>query len=186
MAERVMFVPECHVDTALAHVLLADRRNFVNHVHGVPNVAKALQKQAESNRGPRFVVGIVDNDKKLWDVKALRPFSLLRQEYTGPTCRYRIYQHSAQASHFLIILDPVCDTWIFEAAAAAGLHLADFNLPATLDGFIAVVKDEDAENNPDLRSLLRAIKREQPPAYRELAEFVAEIMDTGSKLWREP
>ena len=116
-------------------------------------------------------------------MKALKPFSHLFAARTGPDCRYSIYQHSALTSHFLIVLDPACDTWIFEAAGAAGLNLPDFGLPPTLAGFIDVVKDEDAEENPRLRSLLQAIKQAQPPAYRELAQFVADVMDPNSKLW---
>ena len=62
--------------------------------------------------------------------------------------------------------------------------LASFDLPTTLPGFIDIVKDEDAEDNPRLIKLLRAIKQAQPAAYRELAEFVADVMDRNSKLWR--
>lgn len=179
-----MFVPECHVDTALTRVLLADRLTFINHKHGIPKVARVLQDQAEASRGPRFVVGMVDKDKKFADVKYLRHFSRVVQAHSGPNCRYHIYQNPAHETHYLIVMDPACDTWIFEAAHAAGLIISNFGLPATLAGFIDVVKDEDAEDNPQLIALLRAIKQAQPAAYRELAEFIADVMDTNSKLWQ--
>ena len=190
MREKVEFVPECHVDTALAKVLLADRLTFINHQKSISKVARVLQAQAASDRGPRFVVGMVDKDKKFDDIKYLRPFAASRPvaARTGPNypdCRYCIYQHPAHPGHYLIVLDPACDTWIFEAAQAAGLDLANFELPTTLPGFIDVVKDEDAEDNPQLIKLLRAIKQAQPPAYRELASFVADVMDENSKLWQQ-
>ena len=186
MREKVEFVPECHVDTALAKVLLADRLTFINHQKSISKVARVLQAQAASDRGPRFVVGMVDKDKKFDDIKYLRPFAASRPvaARTGPDCRYCIYQHPAHPGHYLIVLDPACDTWIFEAAHAAGLNLSHFDLPTTLPEFVDVVKDEDAENNPHLIRLLRAIKQAQPAAYRELAEFVADIMDQNSRRWR--
>ena len=186
MREKVEFVPECHVDTALAKVLLADRLTFINHQKSISKVARVLQAQAAWDRGPRFVVGMVDKDKKSDDTHYLRPFAASRPvaARTGPDCRYCIYQHPAHAGHYLIVLEPACDTWVFEAAHAAGLNLANFELPTTLAGFIDVVKDEDAEDNPQLTKLLRAIRQAQPPAYRELAGFVAEVMDENSKLWR--
>ncbi|HEX8657933.1 MAG TPA: hypothetical protein VF690_10380 [Hymenobacter sp.] len=185
MPESVLFVPECHVDTALTRTLLADRLTFINHQHGISKVANVLRQQAESGRA-RFVVGMVDKDKKFDAIAYLRPFanSLPMAARSGPDCRYRIYQHPVHESHYLIVLEPACDTWIFEAAQAARLDLASFGLPAALSAFIDVVKDEDAEDNLQLIALLRAIKQAQPTAYRELAEFVANIMDQNSKLWR--
>ena len=184
MPENVMFLPECHVDTALPRTLLSQRLTFINHKHGIPKVASELEAQAKASRGPRFVVGMVDKDKRIADVKYLREFSTLVQARPGPDCRYAIYQHPAHPTHYLMVMEPACDTWIFEAAHAAGLALPDFGLPATLAGFIDVVKDEDAEDNPRLKSLLAAIKQAQPAAYRELATFVASIMDTQGKLWK--
>ena len=184
MPENVLFVPECHVDTALARVLLAGRLTFIDHKHGIPNVGKALQSHADGGRGPRFVVGMVDRDKKFGDVKSLRRFTDNYQARTGPDCRYCIYQDPAQPSQYLVVLEPACDTWLFEAAQAAGLALADFGLPATLPDFIDAVKDDEAEHDPRLEKLLQAIKKAQPGGYRELAAFVAEVMDTEGQLWR--
>ena len=181
-----MFVPECHVDTALAYALLAGRRSFFNHQHGISKVANLLRDQAAEARGPRFIVGMVDKDKRLADVKYLRQFSREVAARPAPDCRYGIYQHEQHLTHYLLVLEPACDTWIFEAAQAAGLNMASFKLPTTLAGFIDVVKDENAEDNPRLSKLLRAIKQAQPAAYRELAGFVAEVMDEDSKLRRQP
>ena len=46
------------------------------------------------------------------------------------------------------------------------------------------MNDEDIENKPQLIRLLQAIKQAQPAAYRELAEFVADVIDQNSKLWQ--
>ncbi len=187
MPENVMFVPECHVDTALTRTLLADRLTFINHQHGISKVANVLRQQAESD-GVRFVVGMVDKDKKFADVKYLRPFAHSQPIAASPghDCRYSIYRHPDYANQYLIVMEPACDTWIFEASQAARLDLAQYGLPTTLSAFIDVMKDEDVEDNPSLIRLLRAIKQAQPAAYRGLAEFVAIIMDQNSNLWRQP
>ena len=185
MPENVLFVPECHVDTALTRYLLADRLTFINHQHGISKVANVLRQQAESGKA-RFVVGMVDKDKKFADVKYLRPFagSSPIAARPGPDCRYSIHQHPERLTHYLIVMEPACDTWIFETAHAAGLELAHFGFPVTLPEFIEVMKDEDIEDKPQLIRLLRTIKQAQPAAYRELAEFVADVMDQNSKLWQ--
>jgi hypothetical protein len=190
MPENVLFVPECHVDTALARTLLAGRLTFINHQHGIPNVGKALEDLAKKSRGPRFVVGMVDKDKKFADVKSLRRFTQVvqarrpeAQDLAQLTCCYCIYQDPAQPTQYLVVLEPACDTWLWEAAGAAGLALADFGLPTTLPGFIEAVKDDEAEHDPRLARLLQAIRRAQPGGYRELAAFVAQVMDTQGTLW---
>lgn len=185
MPENVLFVPECHVDTALTRSLLADRLTFINHQHGISKVANVLRHQAEAG-SVRFVVGMVDKDKKFADVKYLQPFASSRPvaARADSDCRYCIYQHPAHPTHYLIVMNPACDTWIFETAQAAGLDLAGFGLPTTIKDFIEVMKDEGAEDNPNLVRLLWNIKQAQPPAYRELAQFVADIMDQNSKLWQ--
>lgn len=181
MPENVLFVPECHVDTALTQVLLADRLTFINHQKGIPKVARVLEDQAKANRGPRFVVGMVDKDKKFADVKYLRRFTREVHARPGPDCRFRIYQHPQQPTHYLIVMEPACDTWIFEAAQAAQLDLAGFGLPVTLLGFIDFVKEEGVEDSPQLRGLLQAIRQARPAAYQELAAFVADIMGPTGK-----
>lgn len=40
--------------------------------------------------------------------------------------------------------------------------LGNFDLPTTLPGFIDIVKDEDAEDNPRLIKLLQVSRRSQP------------------------
>lgn len=184
MPENVLFVPECHVDTALTRTLLAGRDSFLNHQHGITKVANLLRAHAETGRGPRFVVGMVDKDKKFADVHYLRQFSHPFAVHESADCRYCIYQHPEQTSHFLIVLDPACDTWIFEAAQAAGLDIAAFGLPPLLPNFIDFMKEEGVEDSREVSRLLQAIKQVQPPAYRELAQFVADVMDVNSKLWQ--
>lgn len=173
------------ISTALTRTLLANRLTFINHQHGISKVANVLRQQAEKGKA-RFVVGMVDKDKKFDAVSYLRPFASTPPvaARSGPDCRYAIHQHPAHPNHYLIVMEPACDTWIFEAAHAAGLALARFHLPTTLPAFIDVMKDEDAEDNPHLIRLLQAIKQAQPAAYRELAEFVADVMDQNGRLWR--
>ena len=97
MPESVLFVPECHVDTALTRTLLAERLTFINHQHGIYKVANVLRLQAESGKA-RFVVGMANRDKKFADVKYLQPFANTTPVAArpGPNCRYAIHRHPAQ------------------------------------------------------------------------------------------
>ena len=105
------------------------------------------------------MVGLVDKDKRIADVTYLRQFSRVHAARSGPDCRYRIYQHEHHLTHYLIVLDPACDTWLFEAAHAAGLPLAAIGLPPTLPAFIDFMKQEGLEDSPAVGRLLYAIKQ---------------------------
>ena len=151
----------------------------MNLIIGEPNVGKSNLLEAMTLLG-----GITYEQTEKFMGSFIRYEEPPVAARSGPDCRYAIHQHPAHAHHFLIVLEPACDTWIFEAAHAAGLDPTDFKLPAILPAFIEVMKGEDAEDNPHLIRLLHAIKQAQPAAYRELAVFVADVMDQNSKLWR--
>lgn len=185
MPDKIMLVPECHVDTALARVLLADHLTLINHQQGITKVAKSLQLQAGSGRSPRVVVGVVDEDKRFATNHYLLNFNQVVADRSEPTfreCCYRIYRHSTHRSHYLIVLAPACDRWVFEAAQSAALDLTNFGLPTTLSGFLGVTKKETARTSMPLRNLLYAIRRARPAAYQELAAFVLGLMDSDAKL----
>ncbi len=175
MRELPMFVPECWVDTALMRTLLQDRLLY-NHQHGISKVGGTMERQAATDTG-RVVVGMVDRDKKFEENTYLRAF--------GPPARVRpeaathhVLTHPAQPTQRLIVLNPACDAWVFEAARAAGLDLAAYGLPDTLPAFVAFCKHEGVTDIPALRALLEDIRRAYPPVYQHLAEAVAAMVDT--------
>ena len=184
MAESVLFVPECNVDTALALSLVSYRHTFVSHRQGIGQVARVLEAQRQASRDGRRIVGLVDDDKKFKQAPALAEFTTIVRGGTAqdgqPHC---IRQHPQQPNQYLIVLNPACDTWLFRAAQEVGIALLELGIPADLPGFIDFCKQQNVEETQPMRRLLRAIQQAQPAAYRELAEFVADTMDTAPARW---
>ncbi len=170
-----LFVPECYVDTALMRALLFDRREYINHQHGIGNVGRLMKKQAEEYGGARRVIGMVDRDKKFDEqpyLDAFQPPARVRPEYAT----HHVLTHPTHTSQLLIVLNPACDAWLFEAARAAGIDPAQYGLPAMLPAFIAFCKHRGVADIPELRALLTDIRRAYPPAYQKLAEAVARMV----------
>jgi hypothetical protein len=177
MAEYALFVPECNVDTALTLSLAAFRYPFVSHRQGIGQVARVLKEQAAACRAGRVVVGMVDRDKNFAQAPELARFQPLDRAPRGQETAHDILRHPEVPNQYLIVLNPACDTWLFRAAEAAGIGLAALGLPTELPAFIDFCKQENIEEHQQMRRLLRELQRAQPIAYRDLAEFVAQVMD---------
>lgn len=177
MAEYALFVPECNVDTALTLSLAAFRYTFVSHRQGIGQVARVLQAQAQACRDGRVVVGMVDRDKNFAQAPELAKFRPMARIQRGQEAAHDILQHPDVPNQYLIVLNPACDSWMFRAAEAASIELASLGLPTGLPEFIDFCKQENIEEHPLIRRLLRELQRAQPIAYRDLAEFVADVMD---------
>lgn len=174
-----LFIPECHVDTVLTRTLLLYRNkfdDFINHQHGVSKVANEMQRQWQMHGVTRHVVGIVDQDKKLHDVAYLADFEVLPRVRPVAGAPHSIQRHPARPTQHLIVLNPACDAWIWEAASAAGLFPLATGLPTDFRTFLDYCKTKGIENDPPLVSLLAGIRRARPAVYAELGDFVADIM----------
>lgn len=185
MAVPPLFVPECHVDTALTRALLLYRHDFddfINHQHGVPKVAAEMVRQWKLFGTSRQVVGIVDRDKKLANVAYLDEFDDEVGGSQAADAPHSIRRHPTRPNHALIVLNPACDTWVWQASEAAGLSLSSYGLPTEYWAFIDYCKGKGVENLPSLTNLLVAIRRSRPAVYTELGNFVAEVMDIDRTL----
>lgn len=175
-----LFIPECHVDTVLTRTLLVYRHDFddfINHQHGVSKVANEMQRQWKLFGASRQVVGIVDRDKKLHEVAYMAEFT---QEVGGGTATdapHSIRRHPVRPSQHLIVLNPACDAWIWQAATAAALPVAPHGLPDDIRAFIEYCKAKGVEDDPLLVALLAGIRRARPAVYAELGDFVGRVMD---------
>ena len=180
MLQPPLFIPECHVDTALTRSLVVyrcDFDDFINHKHGVSKVAAEMERQWKLVGVERRIVGIVDRDKRLENIAYLAKFTQIVGGSPDPSAPHSVRRHPHRASHYLIVLNPACDTWVWQAAAVAGLILSSHGLPDDHWEFIEYCKTVNVENQPELKSLLVAISRARPSVYAELADFVAQVMD---------
>lgn len=174
MPDSIQFFPECHVDTALMRTLLRDRQQLIVHIKGAPKVGDALHEQARRYGESRVVVGMVDNDKQLFSITRLKPFTRIVAQCEDVSSPFVVYQHEELATQYLVVIGPkACDGWIYGAAKAAGLDPATYGLPVTLPEFLAFTKKTQAEERPEIVGLLKALRRATPPAYEQLATFMA-------------
>lgn len=75
MPDSFVLVPECHVDTALAHALVLGRRKLVEHFKGKANVGKRLDALAAAHGARLCAIGLVDNDEDLFAQHGLRDYA---------------------------------------------------------------------------------------------------------------
>lgn len=184
MPDSILFVPECHVDTALTRTLLLDRQKLIVHKKGAPNVGNELHAQAERFGESRLVVGLVDADKDLFSIKKLQPFTRTLEQCEEVGCRFSVYQHQTLSTQYLVVLEPACDGWIYGLAQAAALSPSDYGLPPTLPDFLTFTKRIQAEENPQIVALLKALRRNPPPAYVQLHVFITQrLQDVGLTSW---
>lgn len=174
MPPRLVVAAECHVDTALAHALVQGRRKLVDHIRGVPNLGKYMDRLAASQEH-LLVVGLVDNDPDLFERPGVKNY---RQHwlpvYTFAAYSFQIFTCANRAGHFLVVLDRACDQWLYrEAARLPGLlGPSPSQMPAEWPAFLALTKQQAAEETPRVTGLLRKLRREPPPAFQALLSFV--------------
>lgn len=181
----VLFVPECYADTAVTLTLLRENRasqqrllNFVNHAKGIKKVGNVMREQPTGIGNTRRVVGMVDFDADFYEHPHLKGFTRL---LGGGTERKQhshvLLQHEVYRSQFIIALNPACESWLLARVAELGKTPADFGMPNDFEDFKEYCKTQGAERDLHLRNLLAAVATAYHPAYRVLAEFVAQVMD---------
>jgi hypothetical protein len=114
-----LFIPEGHIDKALNRALLAYHQHsdaLVNRKQGASGVAHAMKEQWKVFGLTRRVVGLIDNDKKIFIIPYLAEFTREVKRFDAAEAAHSIRQHPARPSQYLIMLDPACDTWVWQAA----------------------------------------------------------------------
>ena len=140
----VIFVPECHADTALMLTLLGENRpdlratatarqhlrQLVDHEQGIGNVGNNMRQQLQAFGATRRVVGLVDLDTKFNQHTYLREFTTLlgghRQRGQGD---FALLQHATAPHHYLIAINPAFEKWLQARVTELGKTLNDFGLP---------------------------------------------------------
>lgn len=178
MPPRLVVAAECHVDTALAHALVRGQRRLVNHLKGVPNLGKYLDKLAASQEH-LLVVAVVDNDKDLFERPGIGHYQRhWLSQFSFKEHGFQVFTCAERPSHYLVVLEPACDRWLYgEAGELAGLLGVDIaQMPAEWPAFLAITKQQAAEDNPRIIRLLRELQRQPPPAFGLLLAFIAARM----------
>lgn len=182
MPPRLVVAAECHVDTALAHALVQGRRKLVDHIRGVPNLGKYLDRLAASKEY-LLVVGIVDRDQDLFERPGIGHYQHQSlPQFSFSEHRFQVFTCAGRERHYLVVLDPACDEWLHEEAAQVPglLGPSPSQMPAEWLAFLALTKQQAAEENPRVTGLLRGLRRQPPPAFQALLSFVETRMQEAA------
>ena len=162
-------IPECYLDTNLVETLVPPneigRLRIYNHQYGCNTVANIMKTDFIDD----FAVGIVDIDK-------VQPpyFS----EFKAPLVDkqgLKLYKHP-QKNHYLIFHPPI-EQWILDEAKSVGICLSDepYNLPASLKGLISKTKNVRSRNNPELKRLFNALKKQNAIGINLMAKWIEHL-----------
>lgn len=183
-----LFLPEGHIDKALNRTLIAYHREFdslVNRKQGASGVANEMKLQWNKHGLSRRVVGMVDADKRIFKIAYLAEFRNDKvRTFQFQDAAHTIFQHPIRTSQYLIMLDPACDTWVWQATVGAGLALAAYGLPTDRIKFVEFSKDQGKDVGHDRRilELLMDVRKANPALFADLTRFVAQIMDLNRPL----
>lgn len=137
-------LPECYVDTCLIETLVPPENNY-NHQKGSGTVAKKMKNFF----GDRFALGIIDKDKR--ELYYLREFTPVLKSNS-----LELYKHNS-LHHYLILISPAIEIFILTNAIAAGISVASFGLPETLDEFRRESKLVNSKRDPRFKKLFKAL-----------------------------
>jgi hypothetical protein len=157
-------VPECFVDTRIAEIL-GQAKGKYNHQHGCGNVANEMKNALKDT----FALGIIDEDKhKGPQSKYFLEFDVITQESNLILKKHRI------KPHYLILVCPEIEKWLFTDAEAIGINPANhkFNLPIELKGFIKVSKIKSIDKNEGFKSFIKTLVREEAPSITTLKKWI--------------
>ncbi len=161
MSRALSILPECYVDTLLVDLVGFKKPNHQTSIGQVANTLKTNYKN-------RLAIGVVDNDKS--QPKYFDEFELLEKK------QGLILKKHSSNKHFLIIIDPDFEKWIFEIAELLGVNPADYGFK-TVKAFKNRTKDIHVAKNQKVKDFLnRLVQKKDSPAH-VLKRWINDILD---------
>lgn len=152
-------LPECHADT-----LLAEIAGFkANHQPNINEVAKSM----EVNFKGSLAIGIVDDDNRIPNY--FKNFVALNTDYGF------ILKKHPERKHYLIVLSPAFEKWVFKAAEISGVDPSKFTF-REMDYFKKCAKDRLVHKNKEVRSFLNAITQKPGNPISEIGQWIEDIL----------
>ena len=158
-------IPECYSETTLLHILGFPN---VNHQLGKPLVASFLKKQFQN----RFAIAIIDKDK----AKKRRIPNYIKPAQTQKEENGLILQKIPNKQHYLIVVNPVFETWIWEAAKEVAVDPAQFKFDS-FERFLQTKLEKIAQNQ-NFKNFLNTLKQKNSPRLQTLVSWITELRKT--------
>lgn len=144
MIDFPTLIPECNVDTAFVEMCGYRRPN---HAPSISQVSYILEQKMSKRRA----IGFVDNDKR-------KPKYFDEFNEIDRTNNARLLKHSNR-HHYLVIVNPDMDTFIFNLCKELNIDLQRHNIPRDFTAFVSLTKKESIKNNLQFRNLLNTIRQ---------------------------
>ncbi|RYZ27847.1 MAG: hypothetical protein EOO10_11465 [Chitinophagaceae bacterium] len=158
-------IPECYVDTNLVETLVPPAGKGYNHQHGCGTVTKVMKERFAD----RFALGIIDKDKK--EVDYLQECNVVLTSGSLLLHKHKIKHH------YVIQISPAIERMIFTNAAAAGITVTDYGLPADMASFQKLAKTRTSKNDDRFKRLFRALRVAGAADFEKLAAWIAYLRD---------
>ncbi len=158
-------IPECYVDTNLIETLVPPQGKGYNHQMGCGTVTKKMKE----NFNDRFALGIIDKDKN--QVEYLNEF--IEVINIGSLI---LHKHKMK-HHYIIQIWPAVEDFFVTNAKAAGISLADYDLPDDFESLKKISKQKQSNKDYRFKNLFKAIKNSGSADFLKLAEWVEYFRD---------
>jgi hypothetical protein len=136
-------IPECNVDTVFVESLGFRGPNHAPDIHQVYTIL-------ENKRPTLRAIGFVDGDKK-------PPRYHLNFGVVENLGDIRLFKHHTKP-HYLAIVYPAMDGFIYNLCADLNIDLPHYHLPAAFDAFLRLTKRIAIIKNSDFRNVLNRIQ----------------------------
>lgn len=152
-------LPECYADTLLAEVA-----GFkANHQPNINEVAKSMEVHFKGS----LAIGIVDDDNRIPNY--FKTFIVLNTDYGF------ILKKHPERKHYLIVLSPAFEKWVFNAAEMCDVDPAKFSF-RDIAYFKRSAKDRLVHKNKEVRSFLNAIKQKPNNPISQISQWIEDIL----------
>jgi hypothetical protein len=159
---ELSIVPECYVDTKVAEILGQATRKY-NHQHGCGDVANQLRNKLKN----RIALGIIDEDKNKGVVaKYFTEFETIKEENNLILKRHR------ERKHYLILICPEVEQWLFTDSKTVGIVLTEFDLPHDLIGLKQITKIQGIDKNMGFYRFIKKLLLAKAPSVTTLQNWI--------------
>lgn len=161
MSRTYQVLPECHGDT-----LLIDLIGFKNPNHQ-PSIG-AVANAMKDNFTNRLAIGVIDDDKK-------KPNYF--EEFEMQKTKDNIIQKKLpNKKHYIIILQPALEEWVFNAAENLGIEPSKYGIK-NMRYFKKLTKNRNVHTNEKVIQFLNAIKQKKGSPMQTLYSWIDNILN---------
>ena len=164
MCDSLRVLPECHADTLLVSIIGFKR---ANHKPSIGAVANAMKDKMKTMK----VVGVIDDDKKSIP-KYFEQFEIIEKKDN------LLKKKHPSREHYLIVLHPAFEDWVFAAADKVGIDPADSKYGfKTKKYFRNISKNKNVDENQKVKGFLNDIKQQKNSPMTTIKKWITEILD---------